>query len=79
MATYKLIALDDDGQEQARYPVATLPFQPKDVLIVQVDGAVREVEIAWLRDVLGRMFPPDRVLIVRDGVRFLRLEAISDA
>ena len=34
------------------------------------------IALERLRDSLGRVFPPERVLIVSDGVRFLRLEAV---
>lgn len=73
--TYELIALDDHEREQARYPVATLPFNPDDVLIVQVSGAHLAAEIERLRAAIGKLFPIDRVLFVSEDVRFLRLEA----
>ena len=77
MTTYELIALDEHGREQARYPVATLPFKPGDVLIVQIDRATPLAVIERMRAALGTIFPPERVLIVSDNVRFLRLEAVE--
>lgn len=75
MTTYELVALDDSGREQGRCPIATLPFKPGDVLVVQVDGAAPLADVERLREVLGAVFPLDRVLIVHESVRFLRLEA----
>lgn len=73
--TYQLIALDAQGQERGRYPVASLSFRPGDVLVVQIQGNRTKHEIEQIRAALGQLFPPERVLIVSDDVRFLRLEA----
>lgn len=75
--TYELIALDEHGREQGCHRIATLPFKPGDVLIVQVPHASSMAEIERLRAKLDTIFPPERVLIVREGVRFLRLEAMD--
>lgn len=77
MTTYELVALDERGREQGRYPVATLPFKRGDVLVVQVDDAATHADCERLRQALYAIFPPERVLMVREGVRFLRLEAVE--
>lgn len=77
MTTYELIALDDNGHEQARYPVATLPFKPGDVLVVQICDRPPMAEMDRFRKALEAAFPGRQLLIVYDNVRFLRLEAIE--
>jgi hypothetical protein len=74
---YELVACDTHGAEQARYPITSLPFRPGDVIVIQIPRSVSRAALDDLRRALLPLFPPERVLIVTEDVRFLRLEAKS--